>query len=56
MLVQEPWLIAKPYRDNNGFTPAKNCERHFVPDLCDVIKAMIPRLLRGERIVWGGSA
>jgi len=34
MLVWSPWLIAKLYRDQEGFAAAKNSERHFVPDLC----------------------
>jgi len=27
-------LLAKLYRDHEGFTAAKNSESHFVPDLC----------------------
>ena len=34
MLVLRHGLLAKLYRDHEGFTAAKNSERHFVPDLC----------------------
>ena len=34
ILVLSHGLLAKLYRDHEGFTAAKNSERHFVPDLC----------------------
>src|SRR5688500_19338576 len=34
IFVLGPLLIAKLYRDHEGFTAAKNSERHFVADLC----------------------